>query len=53
LLLLARSFYVIYVRKIRSRMTVIVAWSSLTFMIGFWTWYLFLGGAEAMQRLVS
>jgi hypothetical protein len=40
ILLLGRSFYVIYVRGIRTRMTTIVSWSSLAFMICFWTWYL-------------
>ena len=44
---------VFYVRKIRSRMTVIVAWSSPTFMVGFWSWYLFLDGADVLQRMVS
>lgn len=43
LLMIGRSFYVIYVRKIASRATVVIAWSSLTFMIGFWTWYLTVG----------
>jgi hypothetical protein len=38
--LLGRSFYVIYVRGIRSRATVVIAWSALVFMIGFWTWQL-------------
>ncbi len=43
LLLIGRSFYVIYVRGIRSRATVVVAWSSLVFMVGFWTWHLLSG----------
>jgi hypothetical protein len=43
-LLIGRSFYVLYVRKIRSRATVIVTWSSLAFMIGFWTWTLLRNG---------
>jgi hypothetical protein len=50
-LLLLRSFYVIYVRNIRSRSTVIVTWCSLAFMVGFWTWYLFLGGSDRIQEL--
>jgi hypothetical protein len=41
-LLLARSFYNIYVRGMRTRLTVTVAWLSLTFIVGFWTWHLFL-----------
>jgi hypothetical protein len=44
ILLMARSFYVIYIRKTATRATAIVAWFSLVFMIGFWTWYLVSGG---------
>ena len=44
LLMIGRSFYVIYVRKVGTRATVVIAWSSLVFMIGFWTWYLTVGG---------
>jgi len=44
ILLLARSFYVVYVRQIKTRATVIVTWLSLTFIVGFWTWYLLSGG---------
>ena len=51
LLLLLRSFYVIYVRKIRSRTTVIVTWFSFAFMVGFWGWYLLLGGEERIREL--
>ena len=40
ILLLGRSFYVIYVKGMRTRLTVAVAWLSLVFMIGFWTWHL-------------
>jgi hypothetical protein len=43
-LLLSRSFFVIYVRKVRTRMTVVVAWSALTFMVSYWTWVLVTGG---------
>jgi len=42
--LLGRSFYVLYVRNLRTRMTVIVTWLSLAFMVGFWTWFLVSGG---------
>jgi hypothetical protein len=38
--LIGRSFYVIYVRGIRTRVTVVIAWSALLFMVGFWTWQL-------------
>lgn len=40
LVLIGRSFYVIYVRGVRTRATVAIAWSALVFMIGFWTWRL-------------
>ena len=39
-LLIGRSFYIIYVRGIRTRATVVIAWSALVFMVGFWTWQL-------------
>ncbi len=44
ILLLGRSFFVIYVRKISTPTTVVVTWLSLVFMIGFWSWYLVWGG---------
>jgi hypothetical protein len=43
-LLMGRSFYIIYVRKTTTRLTTILTWFSLLFMIGFWTWYLWSGG---------
>jgi hypothetical protein len=42
--LIGRSFYVIYVRGVRSRATVVIAWSALVFMIGFWTYQLTMQG---------
>ena len=51
ILLMGRSFYVIYVKKIRSRTTVIITWCALAFMVGFWTWYLLLGGSECIREL--
>jgi hypothetical protein len=44
LLLLGRSFYVIYVQGIGTRATTIVTWCSLAFLVTFWTWYLATGG---------
>jgi hypothetical protein len=44
ILMLGRSFWVLYVRKIRSRPTEVVTWSALVFMVGFWTWFLTTGG---------
>lgn len=38
------SFFNLYVRGMRSRATEIIAWVSLAFIIGFWTWYLASGG---------
>jgi hypothetical protein len=39
-LLIGRSFYVIYVRGVRTRATVVIAWLSLALILGFWTWHL-------------
>jgi hypothetical protein len=36
--LLGRSFYLIYVKKRASRPVVILTWCSATFVIVFWTW---------------
>jgi hypothetical protein len=37
------SFYNIYVRGMRSRLTTVVTWCSLGFMVVFWTWNLTMG----------
>jgi hypothetical protein len=42
-LLIGRSFYVIYVRRIRTRATVVIAWFALVFIVGFWAWRLTTG----------
>jgi hypothetical protein len=42
-LLIGRSFYVIYVRGIRTAATVVIAWSALLFIVSFWAWRLTLG----------
>jgi hypothetical protein len=42
-LLIGRSFYVIYVRGIRTRATVVITWCALVFIVGFWTWRLMAG----------
>jgi hypothetical protein len=39
-LLIGRSFYIIYVRGIRTRATVVIAWCALVFIVCFWTWQL-------------
>ena len=38
--LIGRSFYVIYVRGMRTRATVVITWCALVFMVGFWAWRL-------------
>jgi hypothetical protein len=43
-LLIGRSFYVIYVRGIRTPVTVVIAWCALVFIVGFWTWQLLMHG---------
>ena len=43
MLLLGRSFYIIYVRGIRTQATVVIAWSALVFIVGFWAWRLTTG----------
>jgi hypothetical protein len=51
ILLMGRSFYVIYVRKISSPTTVVITWLAFAFMLGFWTWYLLLDGKAVMNEL--
>lgn len=50
ILLMGRSFYVIYVRKISTRATVVITWCAFAFMVSFWTWYLALGGSDRMRE---
>jgi len=38
-LLLARSFWMIYVRKRATRPVKILTWCSALFVAGFWTWW--------------
>ena len=40
LLLLGRSFYILYVHKRGTRASAIITWLSAGFVIGFWTWRL-------------
>ena len=44
-LLLGRSFYKIYVGGVRTRATVVIAWSALAFSLGMGVWRLISGGA--------
>jgi hypothetical protein len=38
--LLARSFYILYVQRRGTRASAIITWASAVFVIGFWTWQL-------------
>ena len=40
LVLLARSFYILYVLRRGSRVSTVVTWVAAVFVIGFWTWKL-------------
>jgi hypothetical protein len=39
-LLLGRSFYILYVNKRGTRLTALITWLSAAFVIGYWTWRL-------------
>lgn len=38
LLLLARSFYILYVKGKGTRASALVTWLAFLFVIGYWTW---------------
>jgi hypothetical protein len=40
--LLARAFYILYVRRRGSRVSYVITWLSAVFVVGFWTWRLVL-----------
>jgi len=40
-LLLARAFWILYVRGRGTRASKIITWASATVIVGFWTWRLF------------
>jgi hypothetical protein len=40
LALLARAFYILYVRKRGNRVSTVITWLSAIFIAGFWTWQL-------------
>jgi hypothetical protein len=40
ILLLGRSFYILYVKRRGTRASAIVTWLSAAFVIGYWTWRL-------------
>jgi hypothetical protein len=39
-LLLLRSFYLLYVRRRGTRASAVITWLSAVFVIGYWTWHL-------------
>jgi hypothetical protein len=40
LLLLGRSFYILYVRRRGNRASTVITWLAAAFVIGYWTWRL-------------
>jgi hypothetical protein len=40
ILLLGRSFYILYVKKRGTRVSTIITWLSAAFVVGYWTWCL-------------
>ena len=40
LLLLARAFYVLYVRGRGNRVSAVITWLAAAVVVGFWTWRL-------------
>jgi hypothetical protein len=43
ILLLGRSFYILYVQRRGNRVSMVITWLSALFVVGYWTWRL-LGG---------
>jgi hypothetical protein len=39
-LLLARSFHILYVQRRGTRASAVITWLSALFVVGFWTWQL-------------
>ena len=40
LLLLGRSFYILYVQRRGTRATAVITWLAAVFVVGYWTWRL-------------
>jgi hypothetical protein len=40
LLLLGRSFYILYVKRRGTRASTVITWLAAAFVVGFWTWRL-------------
>ena len=39
-LLLGRSFYILYVQRHGSRISTVITWLAAAFVVGFWAWRL-------------
>jgi hypothetical protein len=50
LVLMVRAFYILYVRRRGNRASAVITWLSAAFIVGFWTWQLFLG--DVMREIV-
>jgi hypothetical protein len=51
ILLLGRSFYILYVQRRGNRFSTIITWASALFVFGYWTWRLV--GGEWFMACVS
>ena len=51
ILLLGRSFYILYVQRRGNRISAIITWLSALFVVGYWTWRLV--GGEWLMACVS
>ena len=51
ILLLGRSFYILYVQRRGNRVSAIITWLSALFVVGYWTWRLV--GGEWLMACVS
>ena len=51
ILLMGRSFYILYVQRRGTRASTIITWLSALFVIGYWTWRLV--GGEWFMACVS
>jgi hypothetical protein len=40
ILLLGRSFYILYVQRSGTRASAVITWLSAIFVVGYWTWRL-------------
>ncbi len=51
ILLLGRSFYILYVKRRGNRVSAVITWLSALFVVGYWTWRLL--GGEWFMACVS